>query len=48
MDSEKVTRFEVIDNGGRVYTKYDVNIELSYQDDWRTLKIFVNEKEDLL
>ena len=42
----KVTRFEVIDhtpNGeGRVYTKKGINeIELSYQDDGRTLKIFL-------
>lgn len=42
----KVTRFEVIDhtpNGeGRVFTKRGINeIEISYQDDGRTLKIFL-------
>ena len=42
----KVTRFEVIDhtpNGeGRAYIKRNINeIEISYQDDGRTLKIFL-------
>jgi hypothetical protein len=45
-ESNKVTRLEVIDhseNGvGRAYTKYDIkSLELSYQDDGRTLKIFI-------
>jgi hypothetical protein len=45
-EPNKVTRFEVIDhseNGvGRAYTKYNVkSLELSYQDDGRTLKIFI-------
>jgi hypothetical protein len=44
--TNKVTRFEVIDhtpNGeGRVYVKRDPKeIEISYQDDGRTLKIFL-------
>jgi hypothetical protein len=44
--TNKVTRFEVIDhtpNGeGRVYVKRDLKeIEISYQDDGRTLKIFL-------
>ena len=37
----KVTRFEVIDDTGRAYVAYDVKIERSYQDDDRTLKVFV-------
>jgi len=42
-DNSKVTRFEVIDENGRVYTKHNCTIELSYQDDSRTLKVFINE-----
>jgi hypothetical protein len=41
-DNSKVTRFEVIDENGRVYTKHNCTIELSYQDDNRTLKVFIN------
>jgi hypothetical protein len=41
-DTSKVTRFEVIDESGRVYTKHNCTIELSYQDDGRTLKVFIN------
>lgn len=45
-EPNKVTMFEVIDhseNGvGRAYNKYDIkSLELSYQDDGRTLKIFI-------
>ena len=40
-DNSKVTRFEVIDENGRVYTKYNCEIELSYQDDGKTLKVFI-------
>jgi hypothetical protein len=40
-DNSKVTRFEVIDENGRVYTKHNSKIELSYQDDGGTLKVFV-------
>ena len=43
---EKVDRFEVIDETGRAYVKGSiygspVKVELSYQDDDRTLKVFV-------
>ena len=38
----KVTRVEVIDNDGRRYVKYNVkSVNLSLQDDERTLKLFV-------
>jgi hypothetical protein len=37
----KVTRFEVIDENGRAYTKHNCKVELSYQDDGRTLKVFI-------
>jgi vacuolar-type H+-ATPase subunit E/Vma4 len=42
---DTVTRLEVIDSEGRIYVKHDVSVELSYQDDNRTLKIFVSERQ---
>jgi hypothetical protein len=47
-DPQKVTRFEVIDEKGRAYVRHHdrpVQIELSYQDDGRTLKVFVKARE---
>ena len=42
----KVTRFEVIDvNAGRLIVRYGVDVELSYQDDGRTLKVFMKDAE---
>lgn len=45
-----VTRLEVIDEKGRAYTRWDLgNVTVNFQDEGRTLKIFVkgenNEKE---
>lgn len=50
---KKVTRFEVIDHTsdsrshsphrGRVFTIYDASVELDYQDNGRTLKVFLTE-----
>lgn len=40
---DAVTRFEVIDRTGRAYVRYGVSIELSYQDEGRTLKVFVED-----
>lgn len=46
--TEKVSRFEVIDHTkemiGRVYVKYDISIDLSFQDDGKTLKVFVDDR----
>lgn len=44
MNTEKITRVEVIDDNGRSYVNWDSNnkVELSFQDNDRTLKIFVN------
>jgi hypothetical protein len=40
------TRLEVIDADGRTYTNWKVKeMEFSYQDDGRTLKIFIKESE---
>lgn len=36
-----VTRVEVIDETGRAYTRWRVSVELSTQDQGRTLKMFV-------
>lgn len=56
LDIRKVTRFEVIDHSeyrglrdmpqGRLYVRYNVNVELSFQDDGRTLKVFVTERKN--
>jgi|TARA_B110000977_G_C10996501_1_gene462110 hypothetical protein len=46
-DSTEVTRCEVIDETGRAYVKYldeDQVLELSYQDDGKTLKVFISRK----
>lgn len=43
----KITRVEVIDENGRSYVKYlkpHQEVEFSYQDDDRTLKVFINDK----
>jgi len=40
-----VTRFEVIDESGRVCVYRPCRIELSFQDDGQTLKVFVKNKE---
>lgn len=49
---QTVTRFEVIDHSStndigfdRVLVKYDIQAELSYQDDNRTLKVFLKDRE---
>lgn len=44
--TNKVTRFEVIDETGRAYIRYSVDVKVSLQDDGRTLKVFVQEKKD--
>ena len=49
--TSKVDRFEVIDETGRAYAKGSiygspVSVELSYQDDGKTLKVFVKKQLD--
>lgn len=45
---ESVTRFEVVDHcsggGGRVLVKYNVAVELRFQDHGRTLKVFLSDR----
>lgn len=42
---EKTTRFEVINETGRVLTRWGVKVKLSYQDDGRTLKVFLSQRD---
>ena len=46
LQSNQLTRVEVIDKKGRSYVNWNKNnkIELSYQDSGRTLKIFINDR----
>jgi hypothetical protein len=46
--TDKVTRVEVIDQYGRSYVAWDDNnkVELSLQDDGRTLKVFIVPREE--
>lgn len=44
-DTSTVTRFEVIDETGRAYVRYDVAVSVSFQDDDQTLKVFVKPKQ---
>jgi hypothetical protein len=47
--TKSVTRFEVIDHtskkGGRIVVEYNVNVELSLQDENKTLKVFLTDKK---
>ena len=50
VDTSPVTRFEVIDhtarNSLRAVVRYGVSVELSYQDDGKTLKVFLKDKDE--
>ena len=44
---KNITRVEVIGKGGRVFTEYNAHsIDISFQDEGRTLKVFLNYKEE--
>ncbi len=46
LDLKDVTRVEVIDETGRVYTRHNIDIvKLAVQDDGRTIKIFVSNRQ---
>ena len=46
MPFPEITRVEVIDSTGRAYTKWDVkDVEMSIQDDGRTMKIFLKDEK---
>ena len=42
---KNINRFEVIDETGRVIVRHGVSVELNYQDDGKTLKVFLKSKE---
>lgn len=44
INAKELTRLEVIDESGRVYVNNNCKMELSYQDEGGTLKIFVNNE----
>ena len=47
MFSNKVSRFEVIDNKGRAYVKYNVkDLSFQIQDDGATIKVFLKYEEE--
>ena len=44
LDTEKITRVEIIDENGRSYVKRDITgLEVHLQDSGRTLKIFISK-----
>ena len=48
INNKEINRFEVIDETGRAYVKYlkeNEVLELSYQDDGKTLKAFIIKGE---
>ena len=46
VDMNRVTRVEVIDDDGRSYTEYNAEaVQISIQDDGRTLKVFLKKGE---
>ena len=42
----ETTRFEVIDDEGRTYVKYDCEVKLAFQDDGQTIKMFVSKNTE--
>lgn len=45
MSTSQITRLEVIDDTGRAFVSWDLaSVELSYQDDGRTLKVFIRKR----
>lgn len=49
INKNKITRFEMIEENGRSIVKYNCEIELSLQDNGKTLKIFLkNKKQEII
>ena len=48
IDTSKIIRVEIIDKNGRSYVNWKANnkVEISVQDDERTLKIFIKENKN--
>ena len=49
IETGKVTRVEVIDEDGRVFTKWSkhMRVEVQMQDEGRTLKVFISSHGEL-
>ena len=45
IEKTDITRVEIIDETGRVFSRWNQNVTLSYQDEGRTLKIFIESKK---
>ena len=45
IDESKITRVELIDDTGRAYSAWGINVELYVQDGEKTLKVFVYNKQ---
>lgn len=46
-EPEKITRIEVIGDGGRLLVKWGIRLEdIQIQDYGRTLKIFIRDRDD--
>lgn len=43
MNTQKITRIEVIDEEGRKFVRWDCSVVASIQDNGRTLKLFIND-----
>jgi hypothetical protein len=45
-DLPDVTRFEVTDARGRFYVRHNVEVRVAFQDDGRTMKVWVRKRYD--
>lgn len=45
MEERKETRLTLVDEEGTVCERYNIKIKESIQDDGRTLKLFIEERE---
>lgn len=46
IDPSKLSRVTLVDESSRVYEKFQLDVDLSLQDEGRTLKIFVKDSSD--
>ena len=46
IDTALLSRVTLVDEGGRVYERFNLKVELSVQDNGQTLKIFVKSKSE--
>lgn len=46
IDTSNITRFEIIDEHGRSYARWNVHVEPQFESDGQTLKIFITPREN--